>query len=69
MNEFALPAPEFPEAQLALGECLVETGSRDAAVAALNEGLKWGPKWRPRFLVALGILHLMMPRLAPAPVE
>lgn len=45
---------KFPEAQLALGECLIELKQHERAVAALNEGLKWGPKWRPRFLVALG---------------
>ena len=45
---------KFPEAQLALGDCLVATGNHAKAVEALSEGLKWGPKWRPRFLVALG---------------
>lgn len=49
---------KFPEAQLALGECLIRDGNHDAAVTALNEGLKWGPKWRPRFLVALGNAEL-----------
>jgi tetratricopeptide (TPR) repeat protein len=44
----------FPEAQLGLGDCLVKTKQFDKATAALTEGLKWGPKWRPRFLVALG---------------
>lgn len=44
----------FPEAQLGLGDCLVKTHQFDKGVAALSEGLKWGPKWRPRFLVALG---------------
>jgi tetratricopeptide (TPR) repeat protein len=45
---------KFPEAQLALGDCLVKTKQYDKATGALTEGLKWGPKWRPRFLVALG---------------
>jgi tetratricopeptide (TPR) repeat protein len=45
---------KFPEAQLAYGDCLVKTKQHEKAVAALSEGLKWGPKWRPRFLVALG---------------
>jgi tetratricopeptide (TPR) repeat protein len=45
---------KFPEAQLAYGDCLVKTKQHDKAVTALSEGLKWGPKWRPRFLVALG---------------
>src|SRR5262245_16468369 len=45
---------KFPEAQLGLGDCLVKTKQFDKATTALTEGLKWGPKWRPRFLVALG---------------
>jgi len=45
---------KFPEAQLALGDCYVKTKQFAKAVAALTDGLKWGPKWRPRFLVALG---------------
>jgi tetratricopeptide (TPR) repeat protein len=45
---------KFPEAQLALGDCLVATKQYDKGVAALTVGLNWGPKWRPRFLTALG---------------
>ncbi|HET9328548.1 MAG TPA: tetratricopeptide repeat protein [Candidatus Eisenbacteria bacterium] len=45
---------KFPEAQLGLGDCYVKTKQFAKATTALNEGLKWGPKWRPRFLVALG---------------
>jgi tetratricopeptide (TPR) repeat protein len=45
---------KFPEAQLGLGDCLIKSQQFDKGVAALSEGLKWGPKWRPRFLVALG---------------
>ncbi len=56
----------FPEAQLALGNCFVETGQHDQAVAALNEGLKWGTKWRPRFLVALGNAELARDSLRDA---
>ena len=44
----------FPEAQLGLGECLVATKQFDKGVAALSVGLKWGAKWQPRFLTALG---------------
>lgn len=44
----------FPEAQLGLGDCLVRSQQFEKGVATLSEGLKWGPKWRPRFLVALG---------------
>lgn len=45
---------KFPEAQLSLGDCLIATRQFDAGVAALSVGLKWGAKWRPRFLTALG---------------
>jgi tetratricopeptide (TPR) repeat protein len=45
---------KFPEANLALGDCMVRTGRIDQAIQALNPGLKWGSKWRPRFLVAIG---------------
>ena len=44
----------YPEAQLSFGDCLLQTHQRESAVAVLSAGLKWGPKWRPRFLVALG---------------
>ena len=44
----------FPEAQLGLGECLVATKQFEQGVAALSVGLKWGVKWQPRFLTALG---------------
>lgn len=57
---------KFPEAQLALGECHIELNQHDPAVAALNEGLKWGPKWRPRFLVALGNAELARDSLRDA---
>lgn len=45
---------KFPEAQLALGDCLVETKQQDQAVQVYSDGLKWGGKWGPRFLVGLG---------------
>ncbi len=51
---------KFPEAQLALGQCLVQVKRYNEAVQALNPGLNWGPKWKPRFLVALG--HVEMAR-------
>ncbi|MGH7741400.1 MAG: tetratricopeptide repeat protein, partial [Candidatus Eiseniibacteriota bacterium] len=57
---------KFPEAQLALGNCLGETGDHARAVEALSEGLKWGPKWRPRFLVALGDAELARDSLRDA---
>jgi tetratricopeptide (TPR) repeat protein len=56
----------FPEAQLALGNCLVELKQHQRAVAALSDGLKWGPKWRPRFLVALGNAEMARDSLRPA---
>ena len=56
----------FPEAQLGLGDCLVKTHQFDKGVAALSEGLKWGPKWRPRFLVALGGAELARDSLRDA---
>jgi len=56
----------FPEAQLALGQCLVALNQHEKAVAALNEGLKWGPKWRPKFLVALGDAELARDSLRDA---
>jgi len=57
---------KFPEAQLALGQCLIQTGQHEKAVTALNEGLKWGPKWRPKFLVALGDAELARDSLRDA---
>jgi len=57
---------KFPEAQLALGQCQIETGQHEKAVATLNEGLKWGPKWRIRFLVALGDAELARDSLRDA---
>ena len=44
----------YPEAQLGLSACLSDLGRYAEAVAAANRGLNWGPKWRPRFLIALG---------------
>jgi tetratricopeptide (TPR) repeat protein len=45
---------KFPEAKLALGDCYIATKQFDKGVATLSDGLKWGPKLAPRFLVALG---------------
>jgi tetratricopeptide (TPR) repeat protein len=57
---------KFPEANLALGDCLVKSGKVDEAINALNPGLKWGPKWRPRFLVAVGDAELSRDSLRAA---
>lgn len=58
---------KFPEAQLALGECLTEQKRTAEAIAVLSQGLKWG-KWRPRFLVALGYTELSRDSLRSANV-
>ena len=49
---------KYPEAQLDLAECLTREKQFDQAVAAATRGLGWGPKWRPRFLVALGNVEM-----------
>ena len=59
---------KFPEAQLAYGDCLVQAKNHEKAVAALSVGLKWGPKWRPRFLVALGKAELARDSLRDASI-
>jgi tetratricopeptide (TPR) repeat protein len=57
---------KFPEAQLALGDCLTHLKRYDEAVSALNPGLNWGSKWRPRFLVALGFVEMTRDSLRDA---
>lgn len=57
---------KFPEAELALGACLVKDKEIDRAIKALTRGLKWGSKWRPRFLVALGDAELARDSLRDA---
>jgi tetratricopeptide (TPR) repeat protein len=57
---------KFPEAQLSLGDCYVRTKNYDAAFKALTPGLKWGSKWEPRFLVALGDAELARDSLRDA---
>lgn len=59
---------KFPEAALALGECLVAESRIDDAISALQPGTRWGPKWRPRFLVALGDAELARDSLRSASV-
>ena len=59
---------KFPEAQLALGECLVKTKQHEKAVAALTQGLKWGSRWMPKFMVALGDAELARDSLRDAGV-
>jgi tetratricopeptide (TPR) repeat protein len=49
---------KFPDAALALGDCLTKLRRFDEAVTALNPGLNWGPRWRPLFLVQLGFVEL-----------
>ncbi|MCC6348101.1 MAG: tetratricopeptide repeat protein [Candidatus Eisenbacteria bacterium] len=57
---------KYPEAQLALGECLTRTGHQAEAITALNPGLGWGTKWKPRFLVALGNVEMSRDSLRDA---
>ena len=56
---------KYPDAQLALGDCLTQLKRSDEAVAALNPGLNWG-RWKPRFLVALGFVELARDSLRDA---
>ncbi|MCE9626725.1 MAG: tetratricopeptide repeat protein [Candidatus Eisenbacteria bacterium] len=57
---------KFPDAQLGLGDALTQLKKYDEAVAALNPGLNWGTKWRPRFLVALGNVEMARDSLRDA---
>lgn len=59
---------KFPDAQMALGECLVASKQVEAALAVLAQGTKWGPRWRPKFLVALGNAELARDSLRSASV-
>ena len=56
----------FPEAQLDLAGCLTRQKLYDKAVAAATRGLGWGPKWRPKFLVALGNVEMARDSLRDA---
>lgn len=56
----------FPEAQLALGDCLAHLQKYGDAISALNPGLGWGAKWKPRFLVALGNVEMSRDSLRDA---
>jgi tetratricopeptide (TPR) repeat protein len=53
---------------MSLGECLVAAKQVDAALTVLAQGTKWGPKWRPKFLVALGNAELARDSLRSASV-
>jgi len=57
---------KYPEAQLALGDCLVKSGKHSDAVRVLEQGTNWGPKVRPRFLIALGDAELARDSLRDA---
>lgn len=46
----------YPEAHLSLAVSLTELKRFPEAVASASRGLNWGPKWRPRFLIALGTI-------------
>ena len=56
---------KYPDAQLALGDCLTQLKKFNEAVTALGPGLNWG-KWRPRFLVALGNVEMARDSLRDA---
>ena len=56
---------KYPDAQLALGDCLTQLQKYDQAVAALQPGLNWG-RWKPRFLVALGNVEMTRDSLRDA---
>ncbi len=57
---------KFPDAALALGDCFTQLKRLDEAVSALQPGLNWGSRWRPRFLVALGFVELARDSLRDA---
>lgn len=57
---------KFPEAQLDLAGCLTTEKQYDQAVATATRGLGWGPKWRPKFLVALGNVEMARDSLRDA---
>ena len=56
---------KYPDAQLALGDCLTQLAKYDEAVASLQPGLNWG-RWKPRFLVALGNVEMARDSLRDA---
>ncbi|HEY6865644.1 MAG TPA: tetratricopeptide repeat protein [Candidatus Eisenbacteria bacterium] len=57
---------KFPEAQLDLAGCLTDLKQFGPAIDAANRGLNWGPKWRPKFLVALGNVEMARDSLRDA---
>ncbi len=59
---------KFPDAQMALGDVLVKLKQIPEAIEVLTQGTRWGPKWRPRFLVALGDAELARDSLRSASV-
>lgn len=59
----------FPEARLALAECLASTGQFDAALKEFEQGLKSGRQWAPRFLVARGTAWMSRDSLRLAGID
>ncbi len=59
----------FPEAQLGLGNCLVAVGQYERGIATLNQGLRWGKQWMPRFLAARGAAWAAQDSLRAAGID
>uniref|UniRef100_A0A832I1R4 Tetratricopeptide repeat protein n=1 Tax=Eiseniibacteriota bacterium TaxID=2212470 RepID=A0A832I1R4_UNCEI len=59
---------KYPDAAMSLGRCLIELKRIDEAIPVLTQGTRWGPKWRPKFLVALGDAELARDSLRSASV-
>ena len=56
----------FPEAALALGDCLAITGDVPRAIQELGRGLGWGKTWAPRFFAARGMVWARLDSLRKA---
>lgn len=59
---------KYPDAAMSLGRCLIELKRIDEAIPVLTQGTRWGAKWRPKFLVALGDAELARDSLRSASV-
>ncbi len=59
----------FPDAELALGTCLVKTGQFDRGMAEFDHGVRSGGRWAPRFLVARGAAWVSRDSLRQAGID